>query len=102
MPGLPADPLRRAPDLAGPEGLRSRRSDEGNRPAAAGVFAVRPVVSRLAGVSEISQSAELLFHLPEKWRRKGAERSDESAIVDRAALVDHDLAVTPVASDASR
>src|SRR6059036_407370 len=54
-----------------------------------------------AGISGFSQAAELFLDLTEKRARQGAENANEPGVVDRAALIDHDLALFPVSGDAA-
>ena len=48
------------------------------------------------------QRPQLLLHLLQNARRQDSEASYEPPVVDRSALVDHDLAVVPVAGHALR
>ena len=51
---------------------------------------------------ELRQAAQLVFHVPQDVPRQGLEGAHEPAIVDRSALVDHDLALLPIASQPPR
>ena len=49
--------------------------------------------------SQLAEQAQFLLDLREDVRRQGRQGPNESSIVDRSALVDHDLAVSPVSRD---
>ena len=72
--------------------------------AAACARELRTVVRRYATpvLLELSETPQLLDDLGEDACGQGSQRSDESPVVDRAALVDHHLALLSVAGDAAR
>ena len=49
--------------------------------------------------SQLAEQAQFLLDFREDVLRQGRQGSNESSIVDRSALVDHDLAVSPVPRD---
>ena len=50
---------------------------------------------------EVPQTPELLLHLLENKLRNLSERSPQASVVDRSALVDHDLAIGCIARHAT-
>jgi len=53
-------------------------------------------------VSKVAEPPDLLLHLAKQRRRKLPQSSAKATIIDRSALVDHDLAFAVVSGDACR
>jgi len=51
--------------------------------------------------SQVGESTELFLDLAQNASRQCAQGSDEPPIVDRATLVDHDLAILAIAGDSA-
>lgn len=57
---------------------------------------------RVAEALDLRQTTELLLDFPQDAQRQGLQPANDAAIVDRAALIDHDLTILPVPRHASR
>jgi hypothetical protein len=52
-----------------------------------------------SGLPEIDHQSELLFNLSENDSRDGLQGANESPVVDRSTLINHDFAVLAVSGD---